>query len=394
MTDFHLDTRAVHTPIPEPERSRPLGVPIYQSHLFVFDDPEMQSAAFEGEPHAFLYNRYGNPTVRALEDAIADLEGGVAGLAAASGMGAINTVLLGLLESGDHVVAQRGIYGGALTVLHDLAARRGIEVTFIDGDDPEEVRAAARPSSKLLYVETISNPTTRVLDLPAVLTAGREAGLVTVVDSTFATPVLCRPIEHGADVVVHSATKYLGGHSDVLGGLAVFADADRYRAVRQYSTELGATAAPFPAWLALRGLQTLSLRMQRHCDNAQFLAERLDNHPAVAAVHYPGLDGHPDRDVALRLLSGRGGGVLSLELTGGRDAGRDFIAALRLATATVSLGDVKTLAMHPASTSMRNLDEDQLREVGVSPGLVRLAVGIEHPDDLWADVEQAIKSVH
>ncbi|GAA2795120.1 aminotransferase class I/II-fold pyridoxal phosphate-dependent enzyme [Saccharopolyspora taberi] len=393
MTDFHLDTRAVHTPIPEPEGSRPLGVPIYQTHLFAFDDPEMQPAGFAGEGNAFLYNRYGNPTVRAFEEAVAGLEGGAAGLAAASGMGAINTVLLGLLGSGDHVVAQRSLYGGTLAVLRDLSERRGIEVTYVDGDDPAQVRDAVRPNSKLLWLETISNPTTRVLDLPAILGAGREAGLITVVDSTFATPVLCRPVEHGADVVVHSATKYLGGHSDVLGGIAVFADEDRYRQVRHYATELGATAAPFPAWLALRGLQTLSLRVRQHCDNAQFLAERLENHPAVDVVHYPGLDSHPDREAAVRLLSGRGGGVLSLELAGGRDAGRDFIAALRLATATVSLGDVKTLAMHPASTSHRDLDDAQLREAGIGAGLLRISAGIEHPEDLWSDVEQALKAV-
>jgi cystathionine beta-lyase/cystathionine gamma-synthase len=392
MSDNHLDTRTVHVPVPDPTGSRPLSVPIYQGHLFAFDDADALAEAFSGPDGAFFYSRLGNPTVRALENAVADLEGGAAGLAAASGMGAVNSVLLALLRSGDHVIAQRCLYGATLAMFGELAERWGVDVSYISGDDPEELRAAIRPSTKLLYLETIANPTTQVADLPALLAVGREAGLVSVVDNTFATPLLCRPIEYGADIVVHSATKYLGGHSDVLGGVAVFADPERHRAVWRYAVELGASADPFAAWLTLRGLATLALRMRRHCDNAQLLAERLSTHPAVAAVRYPGLPSHPDHDVAGRVLSAYGG-ILALALTEGRAGGRTFISAVRLAALAPSLGDVKTLVMHPASTSHRQLDEEQLSAAGISAGTVRISVGIEHPEDLWADIEQALAKV-
>ncbi|WP_282974129.1 trans-sulfuration enzyme family protein [Saccharopolyspora erythraea] len=310
-------------------------------------------------------------------------------------MSAISTVLLGSLSSGDHVIAQRGLYGATLALLADLAQRWGVEVTHVSGHDVEEMRAALRPNTKLLYLETIGNPTTRIADLPGLFAVAREHGVMSVVDNTFATPVPCRPIEHGADVVVHSTSKYIGGHGDALGGIAVFADRERHRRIRDYSCQLGATAAPIPAWLALRGLRTLSLRVQRQCDNAKLLAERLSADPAVTAVHHPSLESHPDRELAVRLLDGgAGGGVLALDLAGGREAGRVFTDALRLALAAVSLGDVKTLVSHPAGTSHRQLDERRLEAVGIEPGTVRIAVGIEHPEDLWADVRQALHKVH
>jgi cystathionine gamma-synthase len=403
MTEHHRETRAVHVPIPQPSGSRALSVPLYQGGLFAFDDADEMAAAFDGPPEvaahgdgdgegratrgAFLYSRLANPTVRALEDAVADLEGGVGGLAAGSGMGSINTVLRALLRSGDHVIAQRCLYGGTHTTLRELADRWGVEVTYVSGADPEEVRAALRPRTRILYLETIANPTTQVVDLPALIAAA--PGVVSVVDNTFASPLLCRPIEHGADVVVHSATKYLSGHADVLGGVAVFADAGLLREVWDSGTELGATADPFAAWLILRGLATLSLRVERHCSNAQLLAERLAAHAAVTAVHYPGLPTHPDHEIGRRILSGFGG-VLSFELAGGRAAGRTFIETVRLASLAASLGDVKTLVMHPASTSHRKLDAATLAAAGIGEGTVRIAVGIEHPEDIWSDLEQAL----
>src|SRR5215831_16082772 len=285
---LHIETRAVHTPITEVTGSRPIGMPIYQGHIFAFDDPDALAESFAGPRGAFLYSRLGNPTVRALEDAVTGLEGGAAGLAAASGMGAVNSVLLALLRSGDHVVAQRCLYGGTIAVLEDLAARWGVDVTYVSGNDPDEVSAALRPRTRLLYTETIANPTAQVVDLPPFLEIARQAGVTSVVDNTFATPVLCQPISHGADIVIHSATKYLGGHDDVLGGVAVFASADTHQAVWHYASELGAAADPFAAWLAVRGLQTLALRVRQQCENALTLATRLVGHPAVAAVHYFG----------------------------------------------------------------------------------------------------------
>ncbi|MFJ9776326.1 trans-sulfuration enzyme family protein [Kitasatospora sp. NPDC101157] len=384
------ESRIVHPPLAEATGSRPLGVPLHQSHLFAFETSEALTSAFGGPDGAFFYNRFGNPTVRSLESAVADLEGGTGAIATASGMGAINSVLLALLRTGDHVIAQRSLYGGTFATLADLAQRWGVEVTHVSGDDPDEVAAALRPNTRLLHLETISNPTTRVTDLPGLIAVARGAGVLSVVDNTFATPLLCRPIEHGADVVIHSATKYLGGHSDVLAGIAVFAEAELHRKVWHYATELGASADPFAAWLTLRGLQTLALRVRRHCDSALDLATRLSAHPAVSAVHYPGLPSHPDHDLARRLLPDGHGGVLAFDLAGGREAARAFTESVRLASLAPSLGGVHTLVLHPASTSHRQLSDGELAAAGIGPGTVRVSVGIEHPADLWRDVEQAL----
>ncbi|MFD5467436.1 trans-sulfuration enzyme family protein [Kitasatospora sp. NPDC127059] len=387
------ESRIVHPPSAGLGGGRPIGIPLHQGHLFAFESSDALTAAFAGSDAGFVYNRYGNPTVRSLEDAVADLEGGTGALATASGMGAISTVLLALLRSGDHLIAQRSLYGGTFALLADLAERWGVEVTHVSGTDPDEVVAALRPTTRLLHLETVSNPTTRVTDLPGLIAVAKRAGVLSIVDNTFATPLLCRPIEHGADVVVHSATKYLGGHSDVLAGIAVFADPGLHRKVWQYGTELGASADPFAAWLTLRGLQTLALRVRRHCDSALDLATRLAAHPAVAAVHYPGLPGHPDHDLARRLLPQGHGGVLAFDLAGGREAARAFTESVRLAALAPSLGGVHTLVVHPASTSHRQLSDAELAAAGIGPGTVRVSVGIEHPEDLWADIEQALAKV-
>ncbi len=389
---LHRETRTVHTPVQQPVGSKPLSVPIYQGHMFTFDGADELAAAFDGPEGAYFYSRLGNPTVRALEEAVADLEGGTAGLAFASGMGAISAVLLGHVRSGDHVIAQHCVYGGTYSTLCDLSERWGVEVTFVSGDDPAEVREALRPTTKLLYLETIANPTTQVVDLPALIRAADRPGLISVVDNTFATPLLCRPLEHGADVVVHSATKFLGGHSDVLGGVAVFASAEARRRIWDHAIDLGASADPFAAWLTVRGMQTLALRVERQSVNALFLAERLAGHPAVSHVNYPGLAGHPNHAIAQRLLTA-GGGVLSFDLAGGREAGRTFVEAVRLCALTGSLGSVHTLVLHPASTSHRQLDAASLAAASIGEGTIRLAVGIEHRDDLWDDIEQALAKV-
>ncbi|CAM5563878.1 trans-sulfuration enzyme family protein [Streptomyces tanashiensis] len=390
MTDSpRPETLAVHPPRVEVTGSRPLGVPLHQGHVFAFDSAEALAEGFTS-PDAFLYARLGNPTVRTLEDAVARLEGGTAGLSFASGMGAINAVLLGLLGSGGHVIAQTCLYGGTYAVLSDLAARWGVDVTYVSGTDPEEVRAALRPETRLLYLETIANPTTRVADLPGLAAVAAEAGVPVAVDNTFASPLLCRPLDHGADIVVHSATKYLAGHADVLGGIAVFKDTELYGKVRRHAVEQGASTDPFAAWLTLRGMQTLSLRIERQSASAAELAARLEAHPAVEAVRHPALASHPDRAIAARLLPAGGGGVVSVDLAGGREAGRTFVEAVRLASLSVSLGDVKTLVMHPASTSHHQLDAAALAAAGIGAGTVRLSVGIEHVEDLWTDLEQAL----
>jgi cystathionine beta-lyase/cystathionine gamma-synthase len=388
---LHPETRAIHVAVPDLGPSRPVSVPIYQTSTFAFADAAACADALNDPAAGFAYTRYSNPTTAALENALADLEGGAGAIATSSGMGAINAVLLSQLRPGDHVIAQQCLYGGTFAVFADLAARHGIEISYISGRDQAELAAALRPSSRLLYLETIANPTAAVADMPALLAVGRAAGLTCVVDNTFATPLLCRPIEFGADVVIHSATKYLGGHDDVTLGIIVAADAALYRTLWQHATELGVAADPFAAWLTLRGLKTLALRMDRHCANAAFLASQLAVHPAVTDVYWPGLPGHRDYAVATAVLSGFGG-MMAFDLAGGRAAGLAFVAALRLAALAPSLGGAETLVLHPASTSHRQMDAAGLRAAGISEGSIRVSVGLEHPDDLWSDFAQALST--
>ncbi|MEU6880786.1 aminotransferase class I/II-fold pyridoxal phosphate-dependent enzyme [Streptomyces sp. NPDC046712] len=385
-----IRTRAVHIVDEPPDAgSRPLSVPLVQSSAFAFDSADALAEAMAGPDGRYVYSRRGNPTVRALEKTLAGLEGGASALAFASGMGAISGVLLALLRPGDRVIAQRCLYGGTYAVLSDLATRYGIEVTYISGDDVAEFEEAAAHGPRLLVLETIANPTGQVPQLPGLLSAAQRLGVTSLVDNSLASPVLCRPLELGADIVVHSTTKYFSGHSDVLGGAAVFADDALRRAVWPRTVELGACADPFAAWLTLRGLQTLPLRMREHCANATVLAERLAARPDVTAVHYPWLAGHASYDTARKVLSG-GGGLLSFELAGGREAGRAFIERVRIARLALSLGGVETLVTHPASTSHRELDAATLRAAGIGAGLVRVSVGIEDVEDLWGDFERAL----
>ncbi|MFC5719471.1 trans-sulfuration enzyme family protein [Streptomyces gamaensis] len=390
---LHAQTRAVHSATPaDTTGSHPLSTPIHQSSAFSFDSADALAEAMAGPDGAASYSRRGNPTVRALERALAGLEGGAAALATASGMGAVSAVLLSLLRPGDHVVAQRCLYGGTHSVLADLAERFGIEVDRVSGARAAELAAVLRPRTRLLLVETVANPTCEVADLPALFGLARRHGVLCVVDNSLASPLLCRPIEHGADIVLHSTTKYLAGHSDVIGGAAVFADRELYGSVWRRAVELGSTAAPFAAWLTLRGIQTLPLRMRQHCENAAVLARRLALRPEVEAVRWPWLPGHPSYAVARRLLAG-GGGMLSFDLAGGRAAGREFVEGVRLARIALSLGGVETLVTHPASTSHRELDAQALRVAGVGAGTVRMSVGLEHVEDLWRDVEQALEGL-
>ncbi|AHH98375.1 trans-sulfuration enzyme family protein [Kutzneria albida] len=389
--NHHPETTAVHVSAPQLPHSRPISVPIYQASNFAFDDPDALAEALGRPEGEFVYSRYANPTTRALETTVAALEGGFGAVATASGMGAINSVLLSSLRSGDHVIAQNCLYGGTIATFADLADRFGVQISYIPGHDPAEVAAALRPNTRLLYLETIANPMTQVVDLPAFLAAGREAGLITVVDNTFATPLLCRPLEHGADVVLHSATKYLGGHSDVTGGILVAAQEQRYRQLWHHTMEIGACADPFAAWLVLRGVQTLPLRMRQHCANAAVLAERLAAHPAVSAVHWPGRVEHPDHQVASRVLADYGG-MLAFDLVGGREAGYALSKGVRLVRLAASLGGVESTVLHPGSTSHRQLDAAALRDAGIGAGTVRLSVGIEHVEDLWADLAQALEN--
>ncbi|MFZ3495912.1 trans-sulfuration enzyme family protein [Streptomyces sp. 5.8] len=393
MEDKDIRTRAVHVVNqPLPQGSWPLSVPLVQSSAFAFDSASELAEAMAGPDGQYVYSRRGNPTVRALERTLAGLEGGASAIAFASGMGAISGVLLALLRPGDHVIAQRCLYGGTYAALTDLADRYGVDVTYISGDEVAEFEAAAGGRTRLLLLETIANPTGQVADLPGLLAEARRRSIITVVDNSLASPVLCRPIGLGADIVLHSTTKYLGGHSDVLGGVAVFADDGLRQEIWPRTVELGASVDPFAAWLTLRGIPTLPLRMREHCANAELLAARLAAHPAVGAVHWPWLTSHPSYATARKVLSG-GGGLLSFDLAGGREAGRVFVEGVRVARLALSLGGVETLVTHPASTSHRELGEEALAAAGIGAGLVRMSVGIEDPGDLWRDTEQALSKL-
>ncbi|SDM83363.1 trans-sulfuration enzyme family protein [Allokutzneria albata] len=378
----------MHVRAPHLEGVRPLSLPIFQTSSFAFTDSESLADALAGPDGSYAYSRYGNPTTRALEEAVADLEGGVAAVATASGMGAISSVLLARLRSGDHVIVQSALYGGTVSVLRDLSERFGIEVSYFSGA-ADELAAAIRPNTKLLYLETIANPTTRVNDLPALAAIGRDAGLTVVVDNTFASPMLCRPLEHGAHIVLHSSTKFLGGHSDIIGGVVVFAEEEHHRETWHQVVDYGASADPFAAWLTARGLQTLSLRQAKQCANARVLAERLSEHPAIGAVRWPGLTSHPDHETAVKLL-GDFGALVSFDIAEGHEAAVRFLERVRLATLAVSLGGVETLVLQPSSSTHRQLDASGLAAAGITEGTIRMSVGIEHAEDLWADLAHAL----
>ncbi|HEV8324827.1 MAG TPA: aminotransferase class I/II-fold pyridoxal phosphate-dependent enzyme [Myxococcota bacterium] len=388
-----FDTLAVHGVAAPDVPGRPVVSPIVQSASFHHEDVETLGAAINEQGPGFTYSRLGNPTVDALGRTVAALEGAAQGVVFGSGMAAITAALLAECAAGDRVLAPRALYGGTYALLARLLPRWGIETTFVDYADAPAAEAAMAVGSgrtRVVYAETIANPTMDVPDLArlAALAHAHEAALV--VDSTFASPWLCRPIEHGADVVVHSATKYLSGHGDVVAGVVATSGARAAR-LRKLQAETGGVASPFTAWLTARGVQTLPVRMERHCATAMRLAQALAGHPGVETVHYPGLATHPDHEVAARQLrAGRFGGMLGFDLRGGVEAGRRFQNRLQLVLRAGSLGDVHSLALHPASTSHRQLDPAARQAAGIGDGYVRLSVGLEDPDDILEDLTAAL----
>lgn len=374
-------TRAPHV-----EQS-PDTVPIYQAVTFSASDSAELGDILADRKKGYSYSRIDNPTSVALADAMAEIEGAEAGYTFATGMAAIHAAFLSLLRAGDHVVAANALYGSVRHLLENVLSRFGIQTTFVDPADPDLVEASFRPNTRLLHVETIANPTIVVVDLAELVERAQRHAVPVMVDNTFASPYLCRPIELGADLVVESCTKWLGGHSDVLGGVVV-GDRARIDAVRAVQIDTGASLAPFSAFLVLRGLETLHVRMERHSQSALALARMLEASGAVEAVYYPGLPSHPQFAVAQRVLRS-GGGMLAIDL-GDRSAAAAFIDALTLPPRTASLGSVRTMAVHPPSTTHRQLDDAALRRTGIRHGLVRVSVGLEETDDLIADFEQAL----
>ncbi len=372
-----------------PSATQPVAPPLYQSVVYRFDSLEQLDGVYAGTTPGYFYYRYGTPNHHQLEQLVADLEGAEAAVAAASGMAAFSATALGLLASGDHVIADRSLYGGTYTVLTAELPRFGVEVSFVDPDEPGALARAARPRTRLLLLETLTNPTLRVTDLPRLATEAHARGWLVCVDNTFTTPCLIRPLAHGADLVWHAASKYFGGQSQVLGGVVAGSRALIER-VRSCVIHLGIAGGAFDPWLATQGLATLALRMERCSQNAQRVAAWLEQQPAVARVHYPGLASHPQRALAERLYPDGCGGMLSFELRGGQAAAIAFLRRLRLIAFVPSLGDVTTTAAYPPAMSHRNVPPDALAAMGIGPGLVRLSIGIEAVEDILADLEQAL----
>jgi O-acetylhomoserine (thiol)-lyase len=419
--EFGFDTRAIHAGQRPDPYTGARATPIFQTTSYVFEDPESAAAYFNLQEYGNTYSRIMNPTTAVFEERVASLEGGAGGVAFASGLAAQAAALFTMLTPGDHVVASSALYGGTVTQLKHLARKLSIDVTFVDPDRLENWRDALQPNTKALYGETIGNPGGNVLDIKGLADIAHEHGAPLMVDSTFATPYLCRPIEHGADIVVHSATKFIGGHGTSIGGVVVEAGtfdwsngrfpvvadpSPAYHGLAFHETfgmygylmklraeslrDLGAALSPFNAFLFLLGLETLPLRMARHVENALGVARFLEGHPAVERVRYSGLDSSPYRELVKRYLPCGAGSIFVFDLVGGREAGQRFIAALELWSHLANVGDAKSLVIHPASTTHRQLDDVELAAAGVGPGTIRLSVGLETLDDLTDDLARGL----
>ena len=367
------------------------GEPIFTTSSYVFDSAADAASRFSGETGGNVYSRYTNPTVRVFEERLAAIENAESAVGTASGMAAILATCMAFLSSGDHVVCSRDVFGSTVGLFDKYLPRMGISVSFVPLGDISAWRAAANEKTKLFYCETPSNPICEVADIAALAELAKAFEARLVVDNCFCTPALQKPLEHGADIVIHSATKYLDGQGSMLGGAAVGSAADMTEVTNCIRT-CGPSMSPFNAWVFLKGLETLSLRMRAHCENASVLAHWLQQHPNVSRVHYAGLSDHPGHQLASRQQTGFGG-VLSLELPGGQDAAWRFIDATRLMSLTANLGDVKTTIVHPATTTHGRLSAAQRSAAGITPGLIRIAVGLEHIDDLQTDCQRGFDAL-
>ena len=420
---FGFDTLSLHAGQIPDAATGSRAVPIYQTSAYVFDSPEHAASLFNLQTFGNVYSRLSNPTVAVFEERIASLEGGRAAVATGSGMSAQMIALLNVCEAGDQIVAARTLYGGTHTQLSVNFKKLGIETVFVDSSDPENFARAITPQTKALYAETLGNPSLNVLDIEAVARIGNQAGVPLFVDNTFASPYLCRPFEWGAAICLHSATKFIGGHGTTMGGIIIESgkfpwDNGRfssmtepspgYHGVRFFETfgdfgftmkcrmegmrTFGPALSPFNAFLLLQGVETLSLRMDRHCSNALAVAQYLEKHPKVAWVNYPTLTNHPDHALANKYMPKGAGAVLSFGVKGGAAAGQSFIENVSFLSHLANIGDAKTLVIHPASTTHRQLSEEQQIAAGVPPDLIRLSVGLETLDDILWDIDQALAS--
>lgn len=418
-----LETLAIHAGYSTDPTTKAVAVPIYQTTSYAFDNTQHGADLFDLKVQGNIYTRIMNPTTAVLEQRVAELEGGIGGLALASGMAAITYAIQTIAQAGDNIVSVSTLYGGTYNLFAHTLPKQGIEVRFFDYRDPASLEKLIDDRTKLVFAETIGNPLGNVVDLEAISAIAHRHGVPVVVDNTVATPALMRPFEHGADIVVHSLTKYIGGHGTSIGGAIVDSGkfpwgehAERFPLLNtpdpsyhgvNYVEALGAAAfiararvvplrntgaaiSPMNAFLILQGLETLPLRMERHSDNALAVAQYLESHPKVKWVNYAGLSTHPQNNLVQKYLGGKASGILSFGVEGGAEAGARFIDALQLVTRLVNIGDAKSLACHPASTTHRQLNEEELAKAGVSVDMVRLSVGIEHVDDIIADLAQAL----
>ncbi|MFN2177312.1 MAG: O-acetylhomoserine aminocarboxypropyltransferase/cysteine synthase family protein [Anaerolineales bacterium] len=419
--EFGFTTRQLHAGQEPDPTTGSRAAPIYQTTSYVFKDTAHAARLFSLEETGNIYTRIMNPTTAMFEDRMADLEGGVGALAASSGHAAQVMAILTLCSAGDHIVSACNLYGGTITQFSSTFPSIGIEVTFVDPSDPENFRSAIQPNTKLLWGETLGNPGISVFPIEEAAQIAGETGLPLVIDNTFASPYLCRPFEWGANIVVHSTTKFIGGHGTTIGGVIVdggnfdwfasgrfpgfthpdesyhglvYADlgpaAFITKARAQALRNIGACQSPFNSWLFLQGLETLSLRMERHVQNAQQVARFLENHPRINWVSYPGLESHPDHLLAKKYLPDGPGAIMGFGVKGGLESGRNFIDSLQLVSHLANVGDAKSLAIHPASTTHSQLSEEQMQKAGVSPDFIRLSVGIEDIEDILWDIDQAL----
>jgi O-acetylhomoserine (thiol)-lyase len=418
-----METLAIHAGFQPDPTTKAVATPIYQTTSYAFDNTQHGADLFDLKVQGNIYTRIMNPTNDVLEKRVAAMEGGVGALALSSGMAAITNAIFTIAEAGDNIVSTATLYGGTYNLFAHTLPQLGIQVRFVDAADPEAVARHIDDRTKAVFCESIGNPAGNVTDLQALSDTAHDHGVPVIVDNTVPTPYLCRPFEWGCDIVVHSLTKYMGGHGTTVGGILVDSGrfpwaehAERFRRLNEpdvsyhgvvYTEALGQAAyigrarvvplrnmggalSPFNAFLILQGIETLPVRMDRHCDNATTVAKYLQDHPLVEWVRYAGLYGHPDKPLVDKYMGGRAAGILSFGIKGGREAGARFIDALQLAVRLVNIGDAKTLACHPASTTHRQLSPQELATAGVSEDMVRLSIGIEHVDDIIADLDQAL----
>ena len=366
--------------------------PIYQTSTFSFKSANHGAACFSGEDDGYIYTRIANPNVRELEKAVADLENGYDGIATSSGMAAVNVVYLGLLAAGDHIVSHNAVYGPSRAIMESMYPKFNVESTYVDATNADEVRKAIQPNTKVLYIETPANPTIGITDLKEMAAIAKEHGIKMVVDNTFCSPYLQKPLDFGADIVLHSMTKFINGHADIVAGIVITKTEEDYKNLRNIMVNVGCNMDPHQAWLTRRGLKTLGIRIDRAQESAQKVAEYLEAHPKVEWIIYPGLKSHPQYELGKQQMNGPGS-MISFEVKGGVEAGKIVMDNVELALLAVSLGGVETLIQHPASMTHSKLSDEKQLAGGITKGLVRLAVGIEDVEDIIADLDQALAKI-